>query len=98
MEQQTEQLDELVNGHETLLSSYLGSSMADQAVVASMLAVFAASTSSEETAKRLETMKSAALAFLQAPLSDPDMPGDIKETVKARIETTFKCAAQFRIN
>lgn len=96
--EETEQLDNLVNGHETLLSSYLGSSMADQAVVASMLAVFAASTSSEETAKRLETMKAAALAFLQAPLSDSDMPDNIKETVKARIETTFKCAAQFRIN
>jgi hypothetical protein len=96
--EETEQLDDLVNGHETLLNSYLGSSMADQAVVASMLAVFAASTSPEETATRLATMKSAALAFLQAPLSDPDMPENIRETVKARIETTFKCASQFRIN
>jgi hypothetical protein len=96
--EQAEQMDELVKGHETLLDSYLGSSIADQAVVASMLAVFAASTSAEETAKRLATMKSAALAFLQQPLSDPDMPDNIKETVKARIETTFNCASKFQIN
>jgi hypothetical protein len=95
---QTEQLDELANGHETLLDSYLGSSMADQAVIASMLAVFAASTSAEETAKRLATMKAAALAFLQAPLSDPNMPDNIKQTVNARVETTFNCASKFQIN
>jgi hypothetical protein len=94
----TEEFDALAESHETLLHSYMGSAMADQAVLASVIAVLAASGKPEDVAKRLAAMREAATSFLQTPLNDAGMPEELKKIIRARVDSTYSFASKFIIS